>query len=94
MAVVVRTLVEGDQETHDRLEQVVDAAIARQGRPPDGLMVHLAYPCEGGFLIVEVWRSDDVFRSWWKEAMDPALAEAGITAREHEIGPVWSLARP
>jgi hypothetical protein len=95
MAIVVRTAIEsGDQESHDRLDQSVERAIARRGGPPDGLMVHLACPSGQGFLIVDVWRSENAFRAWWNDVMEPALAEVNLTAGEHEINPVWSLARP
>ena len=95
MAIVVRTLVEpADREAHDRLQGAVEAGIAHAGGPPDGLMLHLGHPSGRGFLIVDVWRSEDVFRSWWEKVMNPALAEVGLTAGEPEICPVWSLARP
>ncbi|HEX8770422.1 MAG TPA: hypothetical protein VF711_06625 [Acidimicrobiales bacterium] len=95
MAIVVRTAIESaDQVAHDRLDQAVETALARQGAPPDGLMVHLAYPSGRGFMIVEVWRSEDAFRSSWNDLVEPALAEVGLTAGEQEISPMWSLARP
>ena len=95
MAIVVRTAIESaDHEAHDRLEQSVETALARQGGPPDGLMVHLAYPSGQGFLIVDVWRSEHDFRAWWDDVMEPALADVDLMAGEHEINPVWSLARP
>jgi len=95
MAIVVRTTIRSaPQEGHDRLEQSVETAIARQGGPPDGLMVHLAHPSGQDFLIVEVWRSETAFRAWWSDVMDPALVEAGLTAGEQDISPVWSFARP
>jgi hypothetical protein len=81
MAIVAQTAIQSaDQEA--------------QGGPPDGLMVHLAHPSGQGFLIVEVWRSEDAFRGWWNDVMAPALAEVGLIADEPEINPVWSLARP
>ena len=95
MAILVRTAIEsGGQEAHDRLDQSVETAIARQGGPPDGLMVHLSYPSGQGFLIVDVWRSEKAFRAWWNDVLGPALTEVGLTAGEHEINSLWSLARP
>jgi len=95
MAIVVRMLVEpADQVAHDRLQDAVNAGIARLGGPPEGLMVHVGHPSGRGFLIVEVWRSEDLFRIWCKEVVEPAIAEVGLTAGEPEICPVWSLARP
>jgi len=57
-------------------------------------MVHLAYPSDQDFLIIDVWRSESAFRSWWNDVLAPALAEVGLIAGEQEINPVWSLARP
>ena len=95
MAIVVRTAIgPADQEAHNRLDQSVEKALMRQGGPPNGLMVHLAYPSGQGFLIVDVWNSEDAFRAWWTDVMEPALADVDLTAGEHEINPVWSLARP
>jgi hypothetical protein len=95
MAIVARTAIRSaDQAAHDRLEQSIGKALARQDGPPDGLMVHLAYPSAEDFLIVDVWRSESAFRAWWNDVMEPALAEVGLIAGEQEINPVWSLARP
>jgi hypothetical protein len=95
MAIVVRTFIgSADQDAHDRLQAAVEAGISRQGGPPDGLMIHLGHPSDDGFVIVDAWRSEDTFRRWQSEVMEPALAEAGLYASEPEICPVWSLARP
>lgn len=95
MAIIVRTAIEpADQEAHDRLDESVETAVGRLGGPPDGLMVHLAHPSGDGFLIVDVWRSESAFRAWWNDVMEPALADLHLTSREHEIDPLWSLARP
>ena len=48
-------------------------------------MVHLAYPSGRGFLIVDVWNSEDAFRAWRTDVMEPALADVDLTAGEHEI---------
>ncbi len=97
VAVVVRMFVEGaDQRAHDRLEQAVGAAIASQGGPPDGLMVHIGQPAPNGdgFLLVDVWRSEGAFRAWRAATLEPALAAADLRATEPEVAPVWSFARP
>jgi hypothetical protein len=95
VAIVVRTLVHSaDQDAHDRLQVAVEAGLSRLGGPPDGLMVHLGYPSGDGFVIVDAWRSEDAFRRWQSEVMEPALAETGLDGGEPEICPAWSLARP
>jgi hypothetical protein len=95
VAIVAHTFIRSaDQDAHDRLQAAVEAGIARLGGPPDGLMVHLGYPSGDGFVIVDAWRSEDTFRRWQSEIMEPALAEAGLDAGEPAICPLWSLARP
>lgn len=95
MAIVVRTAIApADKDAHNRFDESVETAVGRQGGPPHGLMVHLAHPFGEGFLIVDVWSSESAFRSWWTDVIDPALADLQLTAGEHEISPVWSLARP
>lgn len=95
MAIVVQTTIEpADRQVHDRLERSLEVEMMAQGGPPDGLMVHLAHPSGPGLLIVEVWRSESVLRSWWTAVMEPILAELDLTAGELEINPVWSFARP
>jgi hypothetical protein len=95
MAILVRTVVDSaDHDAHERLGTAVETAIARLGGPPDGLMVHLAYPSGDGFIIIDAWRSEETFRRWQEKVFEPALARAGLNASEPEIGPLWSLARP
>jgi hypothetical protein len=95
MAIDARMLLEpADQAAYDRLDKQVEAAISRLGGPPEGLMVHFGYPSRQGFLIVEEGRSEDAFRSFSRDVIEPAIAAAGPAAGESEICPVWSLARP
>ncbi len=95
MAILVRMIIDSaDKEDHDRLSATVEAGISRLGRPPDGLLAHVAHPSGNGFVIVDAWRSEDAFRRWHSEVMGRALAETGLNASEPEICPLWSLARP
>ena len=83
-----------DQDAHDRVQEAVNAGIGRMGGPPEGLMVHLGYPSGDGFVILDVWRSEDLAGTFWTDVIEPAIADAGLTAGEHEIAPAWSIARP
>ena len=95
MAIVARILVEpAEQNDHDRLEGGVNSRLHDLGGPPDGLMLNLVYPHGRGFMIVEAWRTEDLFRSYLDQLLLPALSEAGLAAGEAEIGPAWSIARP
>ena len=95
MAVIIRIVIDSaTQDDHDRLGDAVETRLQDQGGPPDGLMVHLGWPADGGFVIIEAWRTEELFRSYQEQLLGPALREAGLAAREPEIGPAWSIARP
>ena len=95
VAIVARILVESaEQNDHDRLEGAVNSRLHDLGSPPDGLMLHVGYPHGRGFMIVEAWRTEDLFRSYFDQLLLPALSEAGLAAGEAEIGPAWSIAHP
>lgn len=95
MAVLVATrIVTGSQVDVDQLSQLVAAAIAQQGRPPNGLMVHIAHPAGDGFVIQDVWRTEAEMRSYYDAVVLPALTATGLTHEEPSVAPVWSFARP
>lgn len=95
MAIVARILVEpAEQNDHDRLDSALESRLHDLGGPPDGLMLHVGYPHGGGFMIVEAWRTEDLFRSYLDQLLLPALSEAGLVAGVAEVGPAWSIARP
>jgi hypothetical protein len=95
MAIIARILVEpADQADHDLLQNAVESRLHDLGGPPDGLMVHVGHPHGRGFMIVEAWRTEDLFRSYLDELLLPALNEVGLVAGDAQIGPAWSIARP
>jgi hypothetical protein len=57
-------------------------------------MVHLGWPVDDGFVITEAWRTEGLFDRYRQELLEPALSEAGLVAREPDISPAWSIARP
>lgn len=57
-------------------------------------MVHLGWPVDDGFVITEAWRTEELFRTYQEHLLEPALTEAGLVAREPQISPAWSIARP
>lgn len=78
----------------DAFVDAMEALIAEQGGPPDGLMVHFARPHEDGFLVCQIWRAEEPMRSYYEQAVLPQLAAAGLAHGELSTWPVWSLARP
>ncbi len=95
MAVIVRIVIDSaSQDDHDRLGGAVEARLHDQGGPPDGLMVHVGWPEGDGFVIAEAWRTEELFRRYQEHLLEPALAEAGLVARDPDVSPAWSIARP
>ena len=83
MAVLVATrIVKGSQVDVDQLSQRVEEAIAQQGAPPMGLMVHIAHPAGDGFVIQDVWRTEAEMRSYYDSVVLPALTATGLTHEE------------
>ena len=64
------------------------------GGPPDGLMVHLGYQNEDDLVLVEAWRTEALFESFYRDLFQPALAAADLRATAAEISPALSIARP
>lgn len=95
MAIVARIRIAGaTADDHDRLEQEVETRFATLGGPPDGLMVHIGYADEGDLVLVEAWRTEDLFESYYRDLLQPALAAADLRACAAEISPALSIARP
>jgi hypothetical protein len=95
MAIVARLFIDtAEQADHDRLERAVESRFEELGGPPDGLMVHLGYPHDGGLALLEVFTTEELFRSFVSDVLRPALVEIGLEASEPEIAPAWSIARP
>jgi hypothetical protein len=83
VAVLVATrIVKGSQVDVDQLSQRVEEAIAQQGAPPMGLMVHIAHPAGDGFVIQDVWRTEAEMRSYYDSVVLPALTATGLTHEE------------
>ena len=70
------------------------ADIRDQSAVFDGLMAHIGHPEDSGFVIVEAWRTEELFRSYLDQLLLPALAEAGLESHHLAISPAWSIARP
>lgn len=95
MAIVVEILVpRASKDEADRFDDNINAAIGEMGGPPAGLMVHLARPEGGGFLLSDVWRSEADMRPFYQDVILPKLADAGLESEEPVISPVWVFARP
>ena len=95
MAIVVETLVpRGPRAVAERFDAGIERAMMQRGGPPAGLMLHLTRPHGEGFLLINVWRSEDEMRPFYDDVVLPQLAEVGLDHEESVVSPVWAFARP
>lgn len=94
MAVVV--VFESQSLTQERYEESVRKVTGGNERldspddwPVEGMVAHIAGQGPNGFRVVDVWESEDAFRSFG-ETLLPILQEIGVEG-EPEIYPVHTL---
>ena len=95
MAVLLRVSVDrATQEQFNELEVRVGQTMMQAGGPPEGLMSHVVYPEEEGFVLSEVWRAPDEGQTYLDTVVRPLMSELGLSAGETTVSQVWSFARP
>jgi len=62
-------------------------------------MVHFARADGDGFMLCNVWRTEDDMRSFYDAVVLPrlaeaGLAEAGLAAEDPSVSTMWGFARP
>ncbi len=94
MAVLLRVSVgPATRAEFDELDARVGQAMMQAG-PPDGLMSHVVYPEQEGFVLAEVWRGPDEGLTYLDTVLRPLMSELGLTGGETTVSQVWSFARP
>jgi hypothetical protein len=80
----------GSSEAHfaEGVEDVVAQSVVA------GLMSHVVYPEEAGFVLAEVWRGPDEGQTYLDTVVRPLMSELGRSAGETTVSQVWSFARP
>jgi hypothetical protein len=72
MSVVVVTEIEGaDQSFYDQ----VNARVVPEDHLPEGCVVHIAGPIDGGWRVITVWDSEEQFQQFRTEKLIPAVQE-------------------
>ena len=94
MAVVIELRVAGSRDQHDAADAKVEEALGELGGPPDGLMFHLSWPDDEGFVMIDVWRSEQEARQFFDSVVRPAMTALGLDAGVPTVRPVWGTARP
>ncbi len=95
MAVLLQlTVTPATQDQFNELDLRLEESMVQGGAPPPGLMSHVVYPDDGGFVVAEVWRTESDAQPFVQELLHPLLDQLGLTAGETTVLPVWSFARP
>ena len=68
--------VPGPIEMYLTVHQAVMDVAAEEGGV-DGLVLHLAYPTDVGFDVIEVWESEDQYDAFNRDVFPKAMARAG-----------------
>jgi hypothetical protein len=69
-------------------QEMVDgmaAALKDQMKAHPGFVVHTNGPVDGGWRVVEVWDSEELFTAWYEGSVKPNLPEGiepQVTSRE------------
>jgi hypothetical protein len=84
MAVAV--IIDLPNGNEQRYEQVT-ATVFPDGKLPDGWVLHLAGPIEGGWRVVNVVPSQEEFEAFTRDKLRPAFVQAG----EPDIVPEFSF---
>ena len=83
--------------THDQFNELDDRVgetMTRAGGPPPGLMAHVVYPADDGFVVAEVWGNEAVGQAYVNDVLTPLAKTLGLEPSEARVRPVWSFARP
>ena len=95
MAVLLQlTVTPATRGQFDQLDVLVEQSMMQAGGPPAGLMAHVVFPQDEGFVVAEVWRTQAEGQPFVDEVLRPLLIGIGLTAAENTVLPVWSFARP
>jgi hypothetical protein len=95
MAVVAELpVVNASQADFDLFDIALSGALEQLAGPPEGLLAHFVRPDGDGFLICDVWRTEEDLRRFNDDVLLPRLRDAGFLLGEERVSPVWSFARP
>lgn len=95
MAVLLElSVTAATQELFNQLDDRVGEAMMQAGGPPAGLLAHVVYPVDDGFVVADVWRTEAEGQAYLSEVLRRLVDEEGLSVREVRARPVWSFARP
>jgi hypothetical protein len=76
-------------------QEQYDAVLQEVGEEePDGSLVHIAGPIDGGWRVIEVWESEAAQQRFQEERLNPAFERAGTPRVTPTFFPVHMLFPP
>lgn len=73
----IGAVFEGAGVTQAQYNQVRDE-VAPGNKAPAGMLYHAGGPGEGGFVVIEVWESQEALDQFFQNKLGSALQRAGI----------------
>jgi hypothetical protein len=93
MAVLVHS--QGEDWTQELYQATLDQVIPDPSMPPTGLIAHFATPREGGgWQVIDVWESEEVFRRFLEEQLIPAAKDLGAPPFESKVTELYNSLIP
>jgi hypothetical protein len=78
--------------TAEQYDQVIKDLEAAGAGNPAGRLHHVASPKEGGWLVVDVWESDETLNQF-AQTLVPIMQNAGLTPPQPQVYPVHNIIR-
>lgn len=75
------------QEQYDAVME----RLGNRGRGQPGRLYHVAGPSEDGWMVVDVWESQEVFEEFLTEKLLPAARATGFFASLPQRFPVYNI---
>jgi len=86
----IGVIFEATGVSQDQYQQVFDQVFPN-GRPPRGLLNHVAGASEDGIVVFEGWKSQEAVQQFVEESLGEALQQANINVQPEFIQIVNTL---
>jgi quinol monooxygenase YgiN len=87
--VAIAMIFDGPGQTQAQYDQVRNE-VSPDNNPPAGMLYHVAGPTQNGFIVVEVWESQDAVDRFFQETLAQALQKANINVQP-QVFPVHNV---
>ena len=69
----------------------VERELRRNDQPAPGEVLSIVGPLDGGWQVVDVWESQDVFETYMRDKVKPVLQRLGLQDPAVTVFPVYDL---